>query len=547
MEKKTTPGSSQTGAGGPDLEATSTGTGSDLTPAAVPDPPGGSSQSAGIVSDSDTTAQNTRKTEPEAQEAHKVIRFNTETTPELDPNDPRFNEVKYWEYLNGLDYDSIEHRLNKALRSAKDAAGAVSREIAQSGISSQILTEQAAGSLKELLAINQWAIQQTEQTLLPQLKKLLSSRDSLLNFSFDWKSIIEGLQAAAEKLNALDPYLEKELAAVREQPGLEEATLDDLKRYIAIDGETIIDDSDGEPVPAAIRAALERAIEAARQAKPTVTAKRADIVEYPIDKVNSSIWNLLTETTGRQTKLALKAETDSSKKQLNILYSIDFEELEKTGLKITKQLLPYDKRVYIAVAALYNAGNTVISLTQIYYAMGNTGKPAKYQLEKINDSITKMRKANVYIDTLEESQVYNYPRFKYEDYLLPVARTSAIVNGQLAEAAIQLKGEPPLLTFAKQRKQITTITVKVLQSPISKTDANLLIDDYLIERIARAKAGKQPRKILYETLYEKTEIKTKNQRSRAPEKIKTYLDHYKACGMISGYKMKADGIEIDFD
>ena len=102
------------------------------------------------------------------------------------------------------------------------------------------------------------------------------------------------------------------------------------------------------------------------------------------------------------------------------------------------------------------------------------------------------------------------------------------------------------MTFAKQRKQITTITVKVLQSPISKTDANLLIDDYLIERIGRAKRSGQSCKILYETLYEHAQITTKMQRTRAPEKIKTYLEHYKACGMIAGYKMLKDSIQLEF-
>ena len=103
------------------------------------------------------------------------------------------------------------------------------------------------------------------------------------------------------------------------------------------------------------------------------------------------------------------------------------------------------------------------------------------------------------------------------------------------------------MTFAKQRRQITTITVKALQSPISKTDANLLIDDYLIERIAQAKSGRQPKKILYSKIYEHAQITTKMQRSRAPEKIKTYLEHYKACGLIADYAILEDGIKVSFD
>ena len=178
--------------------------------------------------------------------------------------------------------------------------------------------------------------------------------------------------------------------------------------------------------------------------------------------------------------------------------------------------------------------------------MGNTGKPAAYQLQKIQDSVTKMSGARVFVDNAQEVNVYKYPRFKYDGPLLPIERATAIINGQIADAAIHIFREPPVMTFAKQRRQITTITVKALQSPISKTNGNLLIDDYLLERIAHAKNGRQPKKILYSKLYEAAQIKTPKQKQRAPEKIKTYLEHYKACGMISGYALLKDGIQLEF-
>ena len=504
--------------------------------------PGGSDQSAGSVSRVDAEPQNTRSTEADAQD---VIRINTDVDPELNPNDPRFNIKKYREYLSKLDLTDIEARLNKAVKAVTDVSAAAAHELTEKGILHAALPDMMISNLQEILQISEWAketAQAAQQILLPQLRTLFdkNTADKITDF-------LEGLQAVEARIAALEPFLEKELPAIHKAQGLEDFTLDDLKSYIGLDGEPITEEPDGQPIPAAIRAALERAVEAARRAElPAATIKRPDIVEYPLDKVNSNIWNLLQETTGKQLKLGLNMAAEGSKEKLNIYYSIDFSNLEKEGLKITRQLTPFDKRVYIAIAALYNAGNKVMTLTQIHFAMGNTGRPSNPQLEKINESITKMRGANVFIDTLEESQRYNYPRFKYEDYLLPVARATAIVNGKLADAAIQLEKEPPIITFAKGRKQITTVTVKVLQSPISKTNANLLIDDYLIERIAQAKSGRQPKKILYSKIYERAQIKTKMQRQRAPDKIQTYLEHYKACGLISAYKMKEDGITIEF-
>lgn len=496
----------------------------------------------GSVSESDTGANQKNNITPDTQEAQKVISFDAAADPELNPSSPEYNAARYLEYLNTLDPADIEQRLQRAVTRANDAAAAAAHEINTGKIIPQALSDAAAESLAEIKAISEWANQTATQRIIPLLRRLFDARDTLNSFS--WKTFIESLQEGEKRLKALVPYLAKELPRIHRNAGLEEITLEDLFSYIALDGKTITEPEDGTEIPAPIREALERAIAAAAPA--IVTARRADIVEYPLDKVNSNIWNLLQDTTGRQLRLKLDTAKAGSEKNINIYYSIDFDELENSGIKITKKLLPYDKRVYIAISALYNAGNSYITLTQIYYAMGNTGKPSTNQLEKINESVTKMRGANIFIDNIQESEAYNYLRFKHTGYLLPAEITTATINGQLAESAIHILREPPVMTFAKQRKQITTITVKVLQSPISKTDANLLIDDYLIERIAKAKRSGQSCKILYDTLYDHAQITTYKQKARAPEKIKTYLDHYAACGMIAAYKMGKDGIQIEF-
>lgn len=299
---------------------------------------------------------------------------------------------------------------------------------------------------------------------------------------------------------------------------------------------------------------FEQAIEAARKAKyPTATIKRARNIEFPLDKPNSRIWNLLEENTEGQVTFDL-AKT-GSRKVLLATYSIDFDALEGQvkGLQITKRLLIYDKCVYMAISALFNAGNNIVTLSQIYYAMGYTGRPGKKDLNKINQSITKMMTAHIFFDNEQESQAYkNYPHFKYDGSLLPAERGTYIVNGQLAEAAIKVFREPPLITFAKQRRQITTIDVKLLQSPISKTDMNLVINDYLIERISRAKNGKKKScRILFKTLYEHARIadrpKTnteKQAKKRTPEKVQKYLEFYQSQGFIKRFTVEPDGVTV---
>lgn len=275
----------------------------------------------------------------------------------------------------------------------------------------------------------------------------------------------------------------------------------------------------------------------------TATAKRADSIEYPLDKVNSQIWSLLEEDTSGQ--LTLKAEKFGSDKPLNIYYAIDFDALEG-DITISRRLTAYDKRAYIAVSALYNAGNSVVTMTQIYYAMGYTGKPGSKDLERINGAVTKMMGARIYVNNEQEASSYKYLRFVYDGSLLPAERATAVINGKFTDAVIHVFREPPVITFAKQRKQITTIDVKLLQSPMNKTDQNLLLDDYLIERIARAKKRCKRQKILFRTLYERVGASTAKQKQRIPEKVEKYLEHYKQCGMIMGYELGADGVTVSF-
>jgi hypothetical protein len=125
-------------------------------------------------------------------------------------------------------------------------------------------------------------------------------------------------------------------------------------------------------------------------------------------------------------------------------------------------------------------------------------------------------------------------------------RISAIVNGQTTDSAIHLFREPPLISFARERKQITTVSRKLLESPLSQTDSNLQIEDYLIEQISHIKSPKSKlkNKLLFETIFEKCNIKTPNQRARARETITKLLDHYKKHNFIKDYKKSPDGITI---
>lgn len=281
---------------------------------------------------------------------------------------------------------------------------------------------------------------------------------------------------------------------------------------------------------------------------PKVFASPTDSLPLPIDKVNNKIWRLISRAKDNgQIGVDLEAVTSKkgSKKEAIVYAGISFD--EKDGMRITRQIDPYDKRVYIAVGGLFSGGNTIFSASQIYRAMGNEGQPSSADVQRINASLDKMGAARLYVDSTSETKVNKgYTSFKYDAPLLPFERMTAYIDNTLCEVAIHLFREPPLITFAKERGQITQITRKLLASPISKTNANLTIEDYLLERIGRMKSPKSNanRKINLSTLFDTCRITAPKQKQRAPKKIKTYLDWYKKTGWIKGYTEDKEGFFI---
>ena len=276
---------------------------------------------------------------------------------------------------------------------------------------------------------------------------------------------------------------------------------------------------------------------------------------FPIDKIDRNIWKMIegAQADGQMRFQFLTGDITKKRRKNKVeplvYYSLDFNAIEKAApetASIVKHLTSFDKRVMVAVAALFNAGNYDITVSDIYHKIGNSKdkKPNMNDTEKIYNSLKKQKYANIRINNAKEIEAgYDYPRFFFEGSIIDYELCGVEKNGRIIDAAIHVYREPPLITFAKGRNQITTVKNEVLESPVNKTEQNLQIDDYLIERIAFMKRDpKTSRKILYKSLFDDCGI-TRNQ-SRAKETIERYLKHYKATEYIKGYKMEQDSVTI---
>lgn len=443
----------------------------------------------------------------EAQEDKRIFNISDTPDPELNPVSNNFNIDKYNAYIE---------RLKKNLIAFVDKlAQETGREPTEKIFAEFIVT-------------------------LDGLQRLVESSsaypaEQLQSMKHHMERIADGLREDAEMISKIRPYLLEEI----QKPKYEGRTLEEL---------SVDDKVWGDIVWSAIRAAEQssNSLPGAKQGTPqkqylAVLDKnslvRANLIDMPFDKINATVWNLLTKNANGQISMQeLKVEKSGSNIPVTVFYSIDFDGIT-TDLNIKKKLTPFDKRVYLAISALFNAGNQIATITQIHYAMGNTANPNDSNTKNIRESIWKMMGAQIYIDNRQQTKFQEYPELQdeYKGALLPAEWGRRRIKGLGSVEVIKIHREPPVVSIAKQKRQYTTIAIENLRIPkFSMTEDNISLCDYLIECVTMKN---RPKTILLETIYKHTGINTPVKRTRAVPKLQKILDHFKSCNLIKNYNI----------
>lgn len=241
----------------------------------------------------------------------------------------------------------------------------------------------------------------------------------------------------------------------------------------------------------------------------------------------------------------LAMERRGSKKQITTLASIDFDNLNGTvQIRGRKELTAYDREVHDAIITLFIEGsNEYITPQMIYQVM--TGNPNAYlnpkQAEAISDSMTKCMYSRLIIDAGEEAKAYGFDSFKYDGSLISGERVTATLNGNVLEC-LRILRPPVLYEYANKKNQIGRFDIKLLNSPINKTEEIITLQGYLYRRILSMKGSSSLSKtIVYETVYNQIEIAAasdgalRKKKSKVRDQIKKIFDYWKQEGFISGY------------
>lgn len=302
----------------------------------------------------------------------------------------------------------------------------------------------------------------------------------------------------------------------------------------------------------------EAAITAAKKNTPhNLSIKKNDEFKQPIDALGKRIFNLNENNSlvrendkgnvcvGGNVDVANKRERRNDE-EIKILYSIEFKETKEKNITIKNvwnRLSAFEQRVYNAIGNLYFNGNEIISAREIAGLIGKDSNPNKAQIKKILESVKKLMGIVVTIDNTDETgrhyDTYSNRTFNilyasfYEDR--PV-----YINGKLVKNPICIYQTPGLFEFALNRNNYITYNKNLLKLGARQTDAVIKLQDYLLQEIARIKAGKRNNKMLLSTICKECDITGKNAPERALDIIQECLEYWmsEACGnYIKGYSI----------
>lgn len=271
-----------------------------------------------------------------------------------------------------------------------------------------------------------------------------------------------------------------------------------------------------------------------------------------VDKLSGKAFDVENDVLYTKKLIAVGVERRGSKKEINTLLSMSFEELEEAGVIIdAKKLTPFDREVHDAITTLFvDGGNDVMSVEMIYRTM--IGKPkarlAPKQAEAITQSITKMMHTLITIDASQEAKAYGFDNLKYRGNLLYAEMAIASINNNVIEALHVIK-EPVLYTYASRTNRIGRVDMKLLDSPINKNEETIILQGYLYRRILAMQHG-QNKSIVYDTVYKQLSIDAPNaaalrkKKADVRSKIKTLLDYWKKEKFIAGYVENKRGQEM---
>lgn len=281
-----------------------------------------------------------------------------------------------------------------------------------------------------------------------------------------------------------------------------------------------------------------------------INFKKPESLLIPTTKVIQKLYDGMTDfTNGIQ-----PVDVGGKKAKGRYLVPVEiFVSASAEALEIQKYLTPYDKQVQNGIFTLIENGYTFFTAKQVYEAFAGKSTTSPQIIGHVTRSINKQRTTLISIDWTAHAKMNGFPvdesRGDYivtEQNLLLLDRAKCSYKGQILDGYTVIA--PPILyRYAKQVGQLATIDRKLLDVPVNNTESNIILKNYLLERIdTMKKRGQNTRHIAFATLYSLTGTNSRNgtQTSRLRKAVFVMLDTWQKQRFIRKYTVKKRKQEI---
>ena len=255
-------------------------------------------------------------------------------------------------------------------------------------------------------------------------------------------------------------------------------------------------------------------------------------------------------------------------------FILHFQDDESIKILGRKKISKFDMAIMNGVISLVATGNIAITPAMAYRTAAGWGTDhgvTQKQEEAARKSIERLRVTFVQIDATEEAKAYCKKRgikkvssWKRDGALLSCEGEEITLNGKKVKAYLfnnydkngNLK-MPIIKEYADISGQILALPMELSDMPISATEDNIILKNYLWVQIGAIKNNKTKRRheIAYEGIYKELEIDPssvlgRKQAQRAREATEKLLENWKRKGAIKGYSIykagrKPAGIKIE--
>ena len=215
----------------------------------------------------------------------------------------------------------------------------------------------------------------------------------------------------------------------------------------------------------------------------------------------------------------------------------------------TDPLSEFDRAVLSVCISEWEAGNR--HTTPAIILRGLTGKNTKNgngnlhkdQRAAILHSVQKMMGLIINIDLSNVNQKLNYnggQAQRINSAILPAYFITNSINGQPIEDVIYFDRESPIMTIARDRKQILTFDAELLDIPNqNNTQMNITIKNYAMVRVQECILHKLQPTITFEDIFKKCRISNANSKTKfdARNTLIKFFEHLQSKGVISSFEV----------